>query len=160
MVQPIPEGFNTASAYLVVPDSRAAIEFYGRAFGAEGSVCMPGPGGHGTLHAEMRLGSSTVMLTDVNPQWGKQGPKELGGSPVSIHLYVEDADAVFAQAVAAGCEVKAPLMDMFWGDRFGAVEDPFGHGWSIATRKEDLSPAEMEQRQQAWFEQMAQSGGA
>ena len=106
------------------------------------------------MHAEMRIGNSTVMLTDENPQWEMKSPETLGGSPSSLHVYVDDADKYFSRAVEAGCEVVAPLMDAFWGDRYGKVKDPFGHQWGIATHKEDLSMEEIGKRAAEWFANM------
>ncbi len=156
-VKPIPEGFNTVSVYLVVKNAVEALEFYQKAFGAEPGVRMPGPDGKSTMHAEMRIGNSMVMLTDENPQWEMKSPHTLGGSPSSLHIYVEDVDKYFNRAIEAGCEVKAPLMDAFWGDRFGKVTDPFGHEWGIATHKEDLSGEEIGKRAAEFFASM--SGG-
>jgi len=154
MVQPVPEGFNTVNIYLVVADAGEAIDFYQKAFGAEPGFRMRGPDGESTMHAELRIGNSTIMLTEENPQWGMQSPETLGGSPASIHLYVDDCDAIYQRALDAGCTVAAPLMDAFWGDRYGKVKDPFGHEWGIATHKEDVPPEEMERRAAQWFSQM------
>ncbi|HXV77139.1 MAG TPA: VOC family protein [Candidatus Polarisedimenticolaceae bacterium] len=153
--KPIPEGFNTVSSYLVVSDAAKAIEFYAKAFGAERVNHMPMPGGKGTMHAEMRLGDSRFMLTDENPQWGTRSPKSLGGTPVSMHIYTRDADAMFKRAVGAGCEVQMPPTDMFWGDRYAKVADPFGHVWGIATHVEDVPDAELGKRAKKWFADMA-----
>lgn len=155
MAQKIPEGFNTVSTYLIVKDAKEALSFYRKALGAEAGAHMAGPGGQGTMHAEMRIGNSTVMLTDENPQWDMKAPETLGGSPSSMHLYVENADEAFQRAVDAGCEVMAPMMDAFWGDRYGKVIDPFGHQWGFATHVEDVSPEEMGKRAAAWFAEMA-----
>jgi len=152
--KPIPDGFNTVSVYLVVENAVEAIEFYQKAFGAEPGPRMPGPDGSSTMHAEIHIGNSAVMLTDENPQWGMKSPATLGGSPCTLHLYVEDVDAMFARAIAAGCTVRAPLMDAFWGDRYGKLMDPFGHEWGIATHKEDVPPDEMARRAQEWFAAM------
>ena len=155
---PIPDGFNTVSAYLIVPNSVEALEFYAKAFGAEAGVRMTGPGGdQTTMHAEMRIGNSMVMLTDENPMWNLKGPATLGGAAVTLHLYVEDADALYQRAVDAGCSPTFPIDDVFWGDRYGKVEDPYGHGWGIATHKIDLTPEELSQRQQEWLANMAQA---
>jgi PhnB protein len=158
-VKPVPEGFNTVSCYLIVKNAREALEFYQKAFGAEAGVRMAGPDGQSTMHAEMRIGDSTIMLTDENPQWGMKSPETLGGSPASLHVYVADADKLFHRAVEAGCTVAAPIMDAFWGDRYGKVTDPFGHQWGIATHKEDLSEDEMAKRAAAFFAEMAKGGG-
>ena len=140
MADKIPEGFNTVNTYLIVKDAKQALDFYQKALGAEAGVHMPGPGGQGTMHAEMRIGNSTVMLTDENPQWEMKAPETLGGSPTSMHLYVEDADKAFQRAVDAGCTVTAPMMDAFWGDRYGKVMDPYGHQWGFETHVEDVPP--------------------
>jgi uncharacterized glyoxalase superfamily protein PhnB len=153
-VKAVPEGFNSVSSSLIVPNCVEALEFYKKALGAEILFRMPGPDGKSTMHAEMRLGNSTVMLSDENPQWGAKSPKTLGGSPVTLHLYVDDADSVYQRAVAAGCTVAMPIMDAFWGDRYGKVKDPFGHEWGIGTHKEDLSPEEMDKRAKAAFAAM------
>ena len=157
-VKPIPDGFNSISAYLIVKDSVEAMEFYRKAFSGEPGDRMPGPDGQGTLHAEMRIGNSTLMLCDENPAWGTKAPPTLGGTPVHLHLYVEDADAVYNQAVAAGCEVTQPIHDTFWGDRYARVSDPFGHAWSIATHKEDLTPEEQDKRAEDFIAQMEDTG--
>jgi len=156
MAQPIPDRFNTVSTYLIVPSAVEALEFYAKAFGAETICRMPGPDGQSTMHAEMGIGDSTVMLTDENPQFNLKSPHSLGGCTASLHLYVEDADAMFQRAVDAGCKVLAPIQDMFWGDRFGKVADPYGHHWGVATHKEDLTEEEMQERAAAAFAQMGQ----
>lgn len=153
-VKPIPEGFNTVSAYLIQDDSVKAMDFYQKAFGAESGMRMPGPDGKSTMHMEMRIGNSTVMLTDANPQWNAKSPKQLGGSPMSLHVYVNDADALFNRAVSAGCEIEYPIGDTFWGDRYGKVRDPFGHSWGIATHKEDLTPEQIGKRAEEFFKNM------
>ncbi|MFG0320222.1 MAG: VOC family protein [Planctomycetota bacterium JB042] len=158
-VKAVPDGFNTVSCYLVVPNSKEALEFYAQAFGAEGGVCLEVPGGGGVMHAEMRVGNSTIMLTDANPQWQKKTPEELGGSPVSLHLYVDDVDALFQRAVGAGCQVTFPPSDVFWGDRYGQVVDKYGHTWGIATHKEDVPPEEMGKRAEKWFAEMGNDCG-
>ena len=154
MAQPIPDGFNTVSVYLIVPDALEAIAFYEKALGATRGSHMPGPGGQGTMHAEIHVGNSTIMLTDENPAWEMKSAKTLGATPVGLHLYVEDCDAMFQRAVDAGCEVKAPLMDAFWGDRYGKVVDPFGFEWGFATHVEDVPEEEMGQRAAAFFAEM------
>ncbi len=142
-VKPIPDGFNTLSAHLVVGDAEQAIEFYKKAFSAEECVRMPGPDGKGVMHAEMKFGNSMIMMCSEMPAMGAKSPQTIGGSPVTLHLYVEDADKLFNQAVAAGAKVTMPLADMFWGDRYGKLTDPFGHEWSIATHKLDLTPEQI-----------------
>jgi PhnB protein len=142
-VNPIPNGMHTVTPHLVCGGAADAIEFYKQAFGAVESVRLPGPQGK-LMHAMIRIGDSAVMLVDEFPDCGALGPKSLNGSPVTIHLYVEDVDATVERAVAAGAKVIMPVDDMFWGDRYGQVEDPFGHHWSIATHIRDLSPEEIQ----------------
>jgi len=144
-VKPIPEGYHTITPYLVVDDAAAAIDFYGRAFGAKERMRMPTPDGK-IGHAELEIGDSVVMLSDQMADSGTKAPKELGGTSGGVFMYVEDVDASFEQAVGAGATVKMALEDMFWGDRFGSVIDPFGHIWSMATHKEDLSEEQMAER--------------
>ena len=146
--KPVPEGFHTVTPHLTVKNAGEAIEFYKKAFGAEEIARMPGPGGS-VMHAEMRIGDSPIMLNDEFPEHGARGPKTIGGTPVSIHLYVNDVDALFDRAVKAGAKVTMPIADMFWGDRFGKLEDPFGHQWSMATHKEDVTAEECAQRAKA-----------
>ncbi len=146
-VNPIPEGMHTVTPHLVCAGAGAAIDFYKKAFGATETARIPGPGGK-LIHASIRIGDSTVMLVDEMPEWGSLGPKALKGSPVVIHLYVDDVDAFTARAVAAGAKVTMPVADMFWGDRYGQLEDPFGHRWSVATHVRDVSPADMQQAMQ------------
>lgn len=129
--------------HLVCAGAADAIAFYQRAFNAVEGGRLPGPGGK-LMHAIIRIGDAAVMLVDEMPEWGALGPKSLKGSPVTIHLYVADADATMAQAVAAGAKIVMPLSDTFWGDRYGKLEDPFGHQWSIGTHLRDVSPAEMQ----------------
>jgi PhnB protein len=151
-VKPIPDGYHSVTPYLIVSGAAAAIEFYKRAFGATELVRMPGPGGK-VMHAEVKIGDSPVMLADEVPEMGHRGPQALGGTPVSIMLYVQDADKVFNQAVAAGAKVMRPLQDQFYGDRSGTITDPYGHVWTIGTHKEDLTPEEIDRR---FAEQMKQ----
>ena len=146
-VKPIPEGMHTVTPHLVCAGAADAIEFYKKAFDAAELGRLPGPQGK-LMHAAIRIGDSAVMLVDEFPEMGAFGPKSLKGSPVTIHLYVEHVDAAFERAVAAGAKVKMPLADMFWGDRYGVLEDPFGHYWSIATHVRDVSPEEMQQAMQ------------
>ena len=153
-VQPVPEGYNTVTPYLSVDDASAAIDFYQRALGAKESVRMSGPGG-AIMHAELELGDSRVMLSDPFPQFTPRPPKELGGTSVSIFLYVEDVDALYQQATDAGASSVAEPEDMFWGDRFASILDPFGHSWTIATHVEDVEPAEMHRRIEEWTPQFA-----
>jgi uncharacterized glyoxalase superfamily protein PhnB len=142
----VPDGFHTVTPYLFVRGCAQAIEFYTRAFGAQELLRNYAPDGKTIMHARVRIGDSIVMLNDEFPEVGGQSPLSLEGSPVTLHLYVEDADAWFARAVDAGCTVEMPLADMFWGDRYGQLVDPFGHSWSIATRLEDLTPEDVRTR--------------
>ena len=143
-VKPIPDGMHSLTPHLICADAAGAIDFYRRAFGAVETMRLPAPGGK-LMHAAVRIGDSTLMLVDEMPEWGALGPKALKGSPVTIHLSVENVDAVVAQAVAAGAKVTMPVADMFWGDRYGQLEDPYGHRWSVATHIRDLSPDEIQQ---------------
>ena len=154
-VKPIPQGFHTATPYLTLNDAARAIDFYKRAFGAQEVMRMNGPGGK-IGHAEIKIGDSIIMLADEMPGSGSRSPQSLSGTTAGIFLYVENADAVFNQAVSAGAQVEAPLADMFWGDRFGSLKDPFGHSWSVATHKEDVAPAEMSKRMQEFAAKMAE----
>jgi PhnB protein len=145
-VKAIPEGYHTATPYLVVHDAAKAIEFYKKALGAEELMRMPGPGGR-IMHAEIRIGDSIIMLTDEAPDASSsRSPESLGGTTASVFLYVDDVDALVARAVEAGAKVAIPVQDMFWGDRFGQLKDPFGHSWGVATHKEDLTPDEIARR--------------
>jgi PhnB protein len=150
-IKAIPQGMHTITPHLVVKGATQAIEFYKKAFGAEELVRMPGPDGKSIMHAQLRIGDSSLFLVDEMPEMGCRGPVIGSGSPVTIHLYVEDVDAVFSAALAAGAEQRMPPEDMFWGDRWGKLVDPFGHEWSVATHKEDLTPAEIGQRAQNAF---------
>jgi PhnB protein len=152
-VNPIPEGYHSLTPYLAVEDASRAIEFYKEAFGAEEVVRMPGPDGS-VAHAELQIGDSKLMLSDPFPQSNVRPPTERGGPTASVFMYVEDADATFEQAQEAGATVVAPLEDMFWGDRFGTLADPFGQVWSVATRKEDLSEEEIAERSKAAMAEM------
>jgi uncharacterized glyoxalase superfamily protein PhnB len=142
--KPIPDGMHSVTPHLVCAGASDAIAFYTRAFGAVETSRLPGPAGK-LMHASIRIGDSTVMLTDEFPDWNSFGPKALKGTAVTIHLYVDDADAVAARAVAAGAKIVMPMEDMFWGDRYGIVEDPFGLRWSIGTHIRDVTPAEMQE---------------
>jgi PhnB protein len=144
-VKPIPEGYPQVTPYLVVDGAGAAIEFYGKVLGARERMRLPGP--DGTIgHAELQLGDSLIMVADEAPQFGLRGPRAIGGTPVTISVYVEDVDGVFERAVQAGATALRPVEDQFYGDRSGQFEDPFGHRWSIATHVADVSPDEMSQR--------------
>jgi uncharacterized glyoxalase superfamily protein PhnB len=153
-VQRVPEHMHTITPHLVLKGAGEAIDFYKKAFGAIKHYRMPMPDGRAIMHAEIQIGDSRFFLNDE--MMGAKSPQSLGGSPVTIHLQVEDVDALWNQAVAAGCQVAMPLADMFWGDRYGLLIDPFGHNWSMASHIEDVPPEEMGQRAQA---AMAQMGG-
>jgi PhnB protein len=155
--KPIPEGYRTITPYLTLNNAAEAIDFYKRAFGAQEIMrmdAMPGKIGH----AELKIGDSMIMLADEMPGCGTQAPHSLGGTTASIFLYVENVDAMFAQAETAGAKVEMPPADMFWGDRFGRVSDPYGHLWAIATHVEDVAPEEMGRCAQEVMAKMAQSG--
>jgi PhnB protein len=143
--KPIPEGYHTATPYLIVKDAAKAIEFYKKAFGAAEMMRMTQPDGR-VGHAEIKIGDSPIMLADEFPEMGARSPQSLGGSPVSILLYVQDVDALTSQAITAGAKVVRPVKDQFYGDRSGSLEDPFGHQWHIATHVEDVPPEEMKKR--------------
>ncbi len=149
-VNAVPEGYHTVTPDLAFRDAAQAIEFYKRAFGARELMRFKTPEGK-IGHAELKIGSSIVMLCDENPQGGCASPTSLNGTTVMLFLYVEDVDATVQQAVKAGATVVMPAADMFWGDRMGQVQDPFGHRWSVATHKEDLTPVQVEQRGQEFF---------
>ncbi len=140
--KPIPEGMRSLTPHLVCADAVQAIEFYKQAFGATEAMKLLAPNGQ-LVHAGLRIGDSMLMLAEECPEWGSLGPKSLKGSPVVIHLMVPNVDATVAQAVAAGATVTMPVADMFWGDRYGQLLDPFGHRWSVATHLRDLSPEEL-----------------
>ncbi len=144
-VKPIPEGYHSVTPYLIIKGAAEAIEFYKKAFGATELFRMAQPDGR-VGHAEIKIGDSPIMLADEFPEMGHKSPTTLGGSPVSLMIYVEDVDAVFASAIAAGAKEDRPVEDKFYGDRGGSLSDPFGHLWHIATHKEDVSPEEMQKR--------------
>jgi PhnB protein len=144
-VKPIPKGYHSVTPYLVLNDAAGAIEFYKTAFGASEVMRMEAPGGR-VGHAEITIGNSKIMLADEFPDMGARGPRALGGSPVSLHLYVEDVDATTRKAIAAGAKEVRPVKDQFYGDRLGTVEDPFGHVWHISTHVEDVPPDELRRR--------------
>ncbi len=153
-VKAIPDGFHTLTPYLVVRDAPKAIEFYKKAFGAEAQGIHHAPDGK-IMNADLKIGDSILMLNEEFPGMGSPSPQTLGGSCVTIHIYVDDVDKLFNKAVSAGATVTMPVMDQFWGDRYGLLKDPFGHSWSVATHKEDLSSAEIAKRAQAVFAKMA-----
>ncbi|MCA9811987.1 MAG: VOC family protein [Nitrosarchaeum sp.] len=142
MVKPIPEGFHTTTPSLVVNNSKEAIEFYKKAFDAREIYQFPTPDGK-TMHAMIQIGNSFVMMSDEFPQMGACAPTTVGGTSTTIHLYVDDADKTYNQAIQAGAIPTMPLMDAFWGDRYGSLIDPFGHSWAVATHKKDISLEDM-----------------
>ena len=154
-VKPIPEGYHTVTPYLIVKGAAKALDYYKKAFGATEIMRMEGPGGS-IGHAEIQIGDSIMMLADEHPEMGCRGPDAAGGSPVSMCLYVENCDAIFNQALAAGATVKRPLQDQFYGDRSGTLTYPFGHVWTISTHKEDLTPEEIGSRFEAWNKQQGE----
>ena len=144
-VKPIPEGYHSVTPYLIIRGAADAIDYYKKALGAVELFRMPQPDGK-IAHAEIKIGDSPIMLSDEHPDMGFRSPQSLGGSPVSILIYVEDVDSVFDRAIAAGGKVDRPVEDKFYGDRAGSLIDPFGHTWHVATHTEDVSPEEMEKR--------------
>jgi uncharacterized glyoxalase superfamily protein PhnB len=150
-VKPVPTGYHTLTPHLVVKGASQAIDFYKKAFGAEEISRVLGPGGKELIHAELKIGDSKLFLVDEILEMDCRGPQNIGGTPVTIHMFVEDVDTSFNKALAAGAQVRMPLADMFWGDRYGVLVDPFGHLWSMATHKEDLTPEEIGKRSQAAF---------
>ncbi len=145
MVNPIPDGYPRVTPYLIVDGADAAIDFYKSVLGASERMRMDGPDGR-VGHAELEIGDSVVMLADEHPEMDIRGPKTVGGTPVSLHVYVEDTDGVFARALESGASVLQAVEDKFYGDRSGSFEDPFGHHWHVATHVEDISPEEMSKR--------------
>jgi PhnB protein len=154
MAKAIPDGYHSVTPYIICRNAAAAIEFYKTALGAVELFRMAGPDGH-IVHAEVKVGDSVVMLGEECEAWGAKSPLTLGGTSFGLCIYVENCDAAFAQAVAAGAKVERPVIDQFYGDRSGTVSDPFGHKWTIATHKEDLSPAELQTRMEAFMASMA-----
>jgi PhnB protein len=144
-VKPVPDGYSQLTPYLCVDGAAAAIDWYGDVFGAKERMRMDGPDGK-VGHAELQLGDSVIMLADEYPEMGNLGPRSVGGSPVTLSLYVEDVDAVHAKALAKGATELRPVEDQFYGDRMGQLLDPFGHRWSVGTHIEDVSPEEMDRR--------------
>jgi len=151
-VNPIPEGMHAVTPHLVCAGAAEAIEFYKNAFNAEEMARLEGPEGK-IMHALIRIAGDAIMLMDEYPEWGSFGPKALKGSPITIHLYVEAVDRFVDRAVQAGAKVVMPVADMFWGDRYGVIEDPFGHRWSVATHIKDMSQEEIEQAAQQAMQQ-------
>lgn len=154
-VKPIPDKYSSVTPYLVLQNAEAALAFYKKAFGAEEVYRMAGPGGRGVMHAEVRIGNALVMLCDAMPMmtyW--VAPPQLHGTTVCLHLYVTDVDAAFQKAVDAGATVVLPVNDAFWGDRYGRLRDPFGHEWSIATHKQDLTPEQIAKAAEEFVKKM------
>ncbi len=159
-VKPIPEGFHTITPHLVVRNASEAIEFYKKAFGAEEIMRMPGPDGNDIMHSEIKIGNSMLMIVDeMRGMENWLSPQKLNGTTVALALFVEDADKLFQRAVDAGANVTMPMMDAFWGDRYGKVTDPYGHQWEICTHKEDLTPQEIGKRAAQFFSNPADGGG-
>jgi uncharacterized glyoxalase superfamily protein PhnB len=150
-VKSIPKGMHTLAPHIICKGAADAIKFYKKAFGAIEIFRMPTPDRKKLLHAEIRIGDSVVMLAEEFPEWGALGPISLKGSPVTLHIYVKDVDAFVKRAVKAGAKVTMAVADMFWGDRYGKIEDPFGHHWSVATHIRDVSPKEMERAAKEMF---------
>jgi PhnB protein len=155
-VGPIPKRYHTVTPTLVVRNAPEVIEFYKKAFGAKEKYRMYMPDGKTIMHAEIKIGDSSIMLADENPKWKTLSPQSIGGTGVTLYTYVKNVDKVFEQAVAAGATVTMPVMDAFWGDRNGQLMDPSGHLWSIATHKRDMSAKEMQKAQEEWLAQQQQ----
>ena len=155
MTKAIPEGYQSVTPIFVFKDARKAIEFYKRAFGAQERFAMPGPDGKGLMHAEIRIGDSIIMMGEENPQHSCKSAETMNGSPVSFYVYLENVDEAFRIALEAGAETRMPVQDMFWGDRAGTVQDPFGYSWTMATHSKDLTMQEIQQGAQAFFCQAA-----
>lgn len=158
MAKPIPDGYHTVTPALTVRNGAGMIDFYKQALGAQERMRMHGPDGVTIMHAELQIGDSVLMLSDEMPEMGCLAPVSRGGQTGSLFLYVADVDAAFQRAVSAGAKVVMPVSDMFWGDRFGTVEDPSGHRWGLATHKEDLSPEEIGKRQKQFLASMKKQG--
>jgi len=155
MTKAIPEGFRSVTPMLIFKDARKAIEFYKRAFNATERYAMPGPDGKGVMHAEILIGDSIIMMGEENPSDPCKSAETMGGSPVNFYIYLENVDEAFKRALEAGAEIRMPVQDMFWGDRVGTVQDPFGYSWSLATHTKDLTPQELQDGAKAAFAQMA-----
>jgi PhnB protein len=151
-VKPVPDGYSTVTPYLIISDAAAAIEFYKKAFGATERMRLAAPDGK-VGHAEIQIGDSPIMLADEFPEMGARSPQTIGGTPVGLALYVENVDAQFERAVAAGAKVLRPLQDQFYGDRSGTLKDPFGHQWTLASHIEDVTPEEITRRFEAAMKQ-------
>jgi PhnB protein len=159
-VKIVQEGYHSVNPYLVVRNADKAIEFYKTAFGAEERFRMHGSDGKTIMHAELKIGDSVFMLTEESPDMKALSPESIGGSPISLYVYVKDVDSVFNQAISEGATVLHPVKDQLYGDRFGYLKDPFGHLWSIATHKKDLSPNELRKVGEAFFEEMSKAKAA
>ena len=159
-VKSISEDYHSINPYLVVRNAEKAIEFYKKAFSAEERFRMHGPDGKTIMHAELKIGDSVFMLTEESPDMKSLSPESIGGSPISLYVYVKDVDGVFNQAVSEGATVIHPVKDQFYGDRSGYLKDPFGHLWSIATHKKDLTPDELRKAGEAFFEEMSKTKAA
>jgi len=157
--QGIPKGFHTVTPGLTIKGAEAALAFYKKAFGAEVISSLPGPDGKTVMHAELRIGDSVIFLADEFPDMGYVSPKTLGGTACTLHLYVTDVDAAFKRAVDAGATVAMPPADMFWGDRYGKVDDPFGHRWGIATKQREMSEDEIRAGGEKFFAEMEKGKG-
>jgi uncharacterized glyoxalase superfamily protein PhnB len=151
MTKPIPDGHHTITPTFIFRNSRQAIDFYKRALGATEMHVMPCPDGQGVMHAELKIGDSMIMMGDENPHNPCKSAETLGGSPISLYLYVKDIDEAFKRALAAGGQSRMPVQDMFWGDRVGSFQDPFGYSWTLATHIADVSPEEMARGAEAMF---------
>lgn len=151
MTRAIPEGFHSVTPMLMFKDARKAIDFYKRAFGAIERFAMPGPDGKGVMHAELLIGDSIIMMGEESPHDPCKSAETMGGSPISFYIYLENVGEAFRRALEAGGEAKMSVQDMFWGDRVGTVQDPFGYGWSLATHTKDLTPQEIEEGAKAEF---------
>ena len=156
MVKPIPDGHHSITPTITVKGASSAIEFYKKAFGAQELSRFPGPDGITIMHAEIKIGDSLIMLNDEYPAMGCKSPQSVGGATGGLFLYVQDADDTFNKAVSAGAKPQMPMMDAFWGDRFGSIIDPYGHVWSIATRKKDMTHDELRKAGEEFMKQMSQ----
>ncbi|HET6418758.1 MAG TPA: VOC family protein [Geobacteraceae bacterium] len=154
MTKAVPAEFHSVTPIFMFKDARKAIEFYKRAFGAQERYAMPGPDGKGVMHAEVRIGDSIIMMSEENPQQPCKSAETIGSSPVSFYIYLDDVDEAFKTALAAGAKALMPVQDMFWGDRAGMVQDPFGYSWWLATHTRDLTPEEITEGARAAFAQM------
>jgi PhnB protein len=155
MIKAIPEGYQSLTPMFIFKDAGKAIDFYKRAFGAEERFVMPGPDGKGVMHAEVRIGTSVIMMGEENSDCPSKSAETTGGSPVSFYIYLENVDEAFKRAVEAGSRIQMPVEDMFWGDRMGTVLDPFGYSWSLASHTRDLTLEEIQKGAQDMFAKMA-----